>query len=340
MMELEYFLENFSNVSFNPYVVINDNNELNIEIDEKDLQISDIHTPNAKEYIGILQKSEFKKNEYTGYFIKASKNTTHKIQTCFLTSQVGFEQKVHNVIVLEEGSTMEIFTGCLSSLHVKDNKHTAITEIFVGKNATLTFNMIHSWGETSEVYPKTVVKVEEGGEYVSNYIIWDSVKRVVSSPLAILGKNATAVMRSLVYMHKGTDFKVGGRVILEGEGSSGEVLSNTVGEGGKMSNETSIEANASETKGHIECDALLLKDGIEFETIPKLKTKVKDTKLSHEAAIGKVSKDEIEYLMSKGFSEKKAMEMIVNGFSNKSVDDMPEVVKDQFEKILSQGSMM
>ena len=340
MMELDYFLQNFSNMSFNPYIVINDNNAVNVEVDEKDLQIFDIHTPKAREYIGKLKKSDFKKNEYTGYFIKASKNTTHKIQTCFLTSKVGFEQKVHNVIVLEEGSTMEIFTGCLSSLHVKDNKHMAVTEIFVGKNSILTFNMIHSWGETSEVYPKTVAKVEEGGTYISNYIVWDSVKEIITSPLAILGKNAKTVMRSLVYMHEGTNLEVGARIQLDGEGSSGEVLSNIVGEGGKMVNEASIEVNASKTKGHIECDALLLRDGIEFETIPKLKTKVKDTKLSHEASIGKVSKDEIEYLMSKGFTEKKAVEMIVNGFSNNSVEDMPDVVKKQFEDILEKGSMM
>ena len=101
-----------------------------------------------------------------------------------------------------------------------------------------------------------------------------------------------------------------------------------------------IEANASKTKGHIECDALLLKNGIEFETVPKLKANVKDTNLSHEASIGKISKDEIEYLMSKGFTEKKATEMIVNGFSNNSVNDMPDVVKEQFENILEKGSMM
>jgi len=340
MMELDYFLQNFSNISFNPYVVISDNNELNIEINEKDLQISDIHTPNAKEYLGKLKKSDFKVSEYTGYFIKASPNTTHKIQTCFLTSQVGFEQKVHNVIVIGEGAHVDIFTGCLSSLHVKDNKHMAVTEIFVGKNASLTFNMIHSWGETSEVYPKTIAKVEEGGVYISNYIVWDSVKKIVTSPLAILGKNAKSVMRSLVYMHQKTDLEVGGRIQLNGKGSSGEVISRVVGEGGKMRNETSIEANVSETKGHIECDALLLKDGINFETIPRLQAKVKNTELSHEAAIGKVSKDEIEYLMSKGFTEKKATEMIVNGFSNRSVEDMPDIVREQFEKILEKESIM
>ena len=340
MMDLEYFLQNFSNMSFNPYIVLNDNNPLNVEVDEKDLVITDIHTPKAKEYLGKLQKDDFKKNEYTGYFIKASKGTTHKIQTCFLTSQKGFEQKVHNVIVLEEGAEVDIFTGCLSSLHVKDNKHTAVTEIFVGKNAKLTFNMIHSWGETSEVYPKTIADVEDGGTYISNYIVWDPVKKIVTSPLAILGKNATSVMRSLVYMHNGTDLSVGGRIQLNEKGSSGEVLSNIVGEGGVMINETSIEANASKTKGHIECDALLLKDDIEFETVPRLKAKVKDTNLSHEASIGKISKDEIEFLMSKGFTEEKATEMIVNGFSNNSVNDMPDIVRDQFEKILEKGSSM
>lgn len=340
MMNLEYFLQNFSNMSFNPYIVLNDNNPLNVEVDEKDLMITDIHTKKAVEYFGKLQKDDFKKNEYTGYFIKASRNTKHRIQTCFLTSQKGFEQKVHNVIVLEEGADVEIFTGCLSSLHVKDNRHTAVTEIFVGKNAKLTFNMIHSWGETSEVFPKTVAKVDDGGKYISNYIVWDPVKRIVTSPLAILGKNATSVMRSLVHMHDGSDLEVGGRIKLEGNGSNGEVISKIVASGGKMVNKAEIEAEGSDTQGQIECDALLLRDGIDFETIPELKARVKNTKLSHEASIGKISKDEIEYLMSKGFTESKATEMIVNGFSNDSVKDMPEAVKDQFLKILESESTM
>ena len=340
MMELDYFINNFSNMSFNPYIVINDNDELSVEVNEDDLVITDIHNPQADKYIGKLKEEDFKKKEYTGFFIKASKNTTQKIQTCFLTSKKDFVQKVHNVIVVEEGAHLDVFTGCLSSLHVKDNKHMAITEMFVGKNASLTFNMIHSWGETSQVYPKTIAKVEQGGKYISNYIVWDPVKEIVTSPLAILEKDATAVMRSLVYMHEGTDLSVGGRIQLNGEGSSGEVLSHIVGEGGVMINETSIEANASKTKGHIECDALLLKNGVKFETVPRLKANVKDTDLSHEASIGKISKDEIEYLMSKGFTEKKSTEMIVNGFSNNSVDDMPDVVRDQFEKILEKGSMM
>jgi hypothetical protein len=337
MMNLEDFLDNYSNVGMNPYIVLNDNKPLLMETSEENLQILNIKNSKVEKYIQNYDVQENTFDKYTGYLIHLSENSKSSIQTCFLTSQSGFEQNVRNVIIVEDNSQLEIFTGCLSNAHVKSNVHNAITDIFVGKNATLTFNMIHSWGETSKVFPKTKVHVDEGGVFVSNYVVWEKVKEIKSNPQAFVKDGGKAVMQSLVYSHPDNTLDIGGKIFLEGADSSGEILSSVVSEGGEYKTVTEIVGEGDNSKGHIECNAVLLEKAGEVETVPLLKAKNSTVQLSHEASIGKISKDEIQYLQTKGLNEDQARELIVKGFVNNSVKKMPESVQQKIEGMLASG---
>lgn len=336
-MELEQFINNYSNPGMNPYIVLYDNTPLLTETSRDNVQVLDINNPKAKEYIKgyDLQENPFK--EYTGYLIHLSKGAQGSVQTCFLTSQSGFEQNVRNVIIVEENSNLEVFTGCLSSTHVKDNTHNAIVDMFVGKNAVLTFNMIHSWGETSRVFPKTRTYVQEGGVFISNYVVWEKLKEISINPKAFVKDGGKAVMQSLVYSHEGSILDVGGRINLEGKGSSGEILSSAVSQGGEYKTVTEIVAEGDESRGHIECNAVLLENAGDVETVPLLKAKNSTVQLSHEASIGKISRQEIEYLQTKGLSEDQARELIVKGFVNNSVKRMPVSVQEKIAVMLASG---
>jgi hypothetical protein len=337
MMNIEDFLENYSNVGMNPYIVLNDHRPLMMEISDEELQILNIKNPKVEEYIKKYDVQENTFKEYTGYLILLSKGSQSSVQTCFLTSQSGFEQNVRNVIVAEENSHLEIFTGCLSNVHVKGNVHNAITDMFVGRNATMTFNMIHSWGETSRVFPKTRVHVEEGGVFISNYVVWEKVKEIRSNPHAFVKDGGKAVMQSLVYSHEGTKLDIGGKIGLEGKESSGEILSSVVSNGGEYKTVTEILGEGKDSRGHIECNAVLLEKSGIVETIPLLKAKESSVQLSHEASIGKISKEEIQYLQTKGLTEDEARELIVKGFVNDSVKKMPPSVQDKIENMMASG---
>lgn len=336
MMELDSFLQNYSNFGFNPYIVISDNKPIPVETNENLLQVLNINHEYAQEYIkkNRLNVQENTWKEYSGYFIRVNEGNVSSVQTCFLTSQDGLEQKVQNVIVVEDDAQLDIFTGCLSNSHVKGNIHNAIVDIFVGKNAKLTFNMIHSWGSSSKVYPKTRVYVKEGGVYISNYIVWDKVGEIVANPKVHLEKDAKAVLQALSYVHKDSNLDLGGNIYLDGKNSSGEILSSVVSDGGTFKTETVIEGIGDGSKGHIECNAMLLSDGGNVSAIPQLISRNSDTQLSHEAYLGKISSEEIEYLQTKGISEKKGQEIIVKGFANRSIENMPESVKNKMEEIL------
>ena len=336
-MNLEDFLDNYSNVEMNPYIVLNDNKPLLMETVDRDLQILNIKNSKVEKFIKKHKVQENAFDEYTGYLILLGEGSKSSIQTCFLTSQSGFEQNVRNVIIAEEDSQLEIFTGCLSNAHVKSNVHNAITDMFVGKNAKLTFNMIHSWGETSKVFPKTRIYVEEGGTFVSNYIVWDKVKEIKSNPQVFVKQGGRAVMQSLVCSHEGSKLDIGGKIFLEKEGSRGEILSSVVSDGGDYRTVTEVVGEGDNSRGHIECNAVLLENSGTVETIPLLKAKNSSVQLSHEASIGKISKQEIEYLQTKGLSQDQARELIVKGFVNDSVKGMPLSVQERIEEMMSSG---
>ena len=95
-----------------------------------------------------------------------------------------------------------------------------------------------------------------------------------------------------------------------------------------------IQAEAEKTKGHISCDALLLSDKATMETYPGLISKVDDAQLSHEAAIGKIREEELFYLMSRGLDEEKATQLIVKGFLEPMLRDIPMEFLVEIRKII------
>lgn len=337
MLDLENFLNNYNNIGFYPYIVVNGNEPIPVAIKEQDLQIIAIKDAERSDLLkGLnIQANDWK--EYSGYFIHLPPNTKHSVQTCFLTAQDGLIQNVKNVIIAEANSELEIFTGCLSNSHVRTNTHNATTDIFVRENAKVTFNMVHSWGENSKVYPHTRVYVEKGGTYISNYVVWDKVKEIVSNPKVFLDDNAKSIMQTLAYVHPESKLDLGGATTLTGKNSSGEILSSVVSNGGVFTTQTVMEGNGNDSRGHIECNALLLNPEGKVTAIPQLQSNNDKTQLTHEASLGRISNEEIEYLQTKGISSNRAKSLIIQGFANRSIQNMPDSIKQKMESILNQA---
>ena len=134
-------------------------------------------------------------------------------------------QTVHNVIVLEEDSQLMMITGCVSGHGVFSGTHFAIDEQFVGKNAKLINNMVHSWGKGVEVYPRAGAVIQEGGSYESSYISFKPSKKIQSNPKTWLnGKGASAKFLSIILASPGSMIDVGGDVFLNAEDTSAELV--------------------------------------------------------------------------------------------------------------------
>lgn len=297
------------------------------------------NVPDAKKYFGRAFGSlgrEYPQDTEGGYFIRVRKGKTVElpIQACLLLKTQGFQQKVHNLIIIEEGARAYIITGCSASSAAKEGFHLGISEFFVSESGYLNFTMIHSWREDVSVKPIGVAVVEKGGVFISNYICLRPVKEITMYPTAVLsGGGARASFNSLILSHPGSLQDIGSRVILKEKDTQAEIVSRAVSLGGKIIARGHIKAENEDVRGHLECRGLILTDKGVIHAIPEMESGFRDVDLSHEAAIGKISKDEIEYLCSRGFSRAQAQSIIVRGFMDVNVLGLPEIIKQEIARL-------
>ena len=273
-----------------------------------------------------------------GYFIRVppGKKSTMPVQTCLMLDSKKAAQTVHNIIVVEEGATLDIITGCTSKRGIEEGLHLGISEMYVKKGATLNFTMIHNWAEQIGVRPRTVVHVEEGGTYVSNYICLKPVRSVQTYPTVRLeGEGAITRLNSIAIAHPGSELDLGSRAIFSAPGTKAELISRTITIGGKIIARGEMVANEKGSKGHLECKGLVIGKGSQL-AIPVLEANVDDVELTHEAAVGKIAKDQIEYLMARGLTEDEAVGMIVRGFLDVGIRGIPEELKKEIEDTIAQ----
>lgn len=287
------------------------------------------------------------KDEYTrmaaehthgGYVIRIKKGArlTAPVQSCLMMHSDNVGQNVHNIVIVEEGAEAHILSGCTTTEADQSAAHIGISEFYVEKNAHLTFTMVHNWGGQVEVRPRSAGLVEAGGSFLSNYVSLKPVKNLQMYP-SVTMKGAASVSRfnSVIVASEGTYMDVGNRVVLDAPDTRTEIVSHAIASGGHIIARGHIQANHSPAKGHLECQGLLLRNGI-IQAIPELDGRAEGVELSHEAAVGKIARDELEYLMIRGLTEEEATSAIVRGFLNIDIMGLPPELRIQIDNAIAE----
>jgi len=289
-------------------------------------------SPTADDYT-----KEAEKVSRHGYFLRAfpGVKATYPLQACLFIGEDNIIQNVHNIIIAEEGSDLQIITGCATSSDVKRGLHIGISEFFVKKNARITFTMIHNWADDVAVRPRSAVIVEEGGTFLSNYICLKPVRTLQMYPKAhLVGKGALARFDSILFAAKGSHMDVGAAVTLEAAGAKAEITSRAISAGGDIVARGYLRGEIEGIKAHLECRGLMLSEGGRIHAIPELEGLVEGVDMSHEAAVGKIAKDEIEYLMARGLSRGEAQAVIVRGFLDTSIMGLPASLQHEVDNAI------
>ena len=281
--------------------------------------------------------AEVELDQTHGYFIRseAGSKVTMPVQSCLFITSDKIGQKVHNIIIAEEDSELHIITGCSVSHAVNSALHLGVSEFYVKKGAKITFTMIHNWSRGMEVRPRSAVVIEDDGVFISNYILMTPVKSLQMYPTAYcVGINARATFQSIIYASGDTKIDSGSRAVLQGAGSRSEIISRVIAtDNAKVIARSDVIGEAANAKGHIECRGLILADSAEVDSIPELKATRKDLDLSHEAAVGKIAEEEIQYLMARGLSEEEATSVIIRGFLNVDITGLPDALARETKRM-------
>lgn len=270
-----------------------------------------------------------------GYFIRAKKGmkTVFPVKSCLYLGSSNLNQRVHNVIIAEEGSELHVITGCTTPSHVDRGLHIGVSEFFIQKDARVSFTMIHSWGKEVEVRPRTGITIAEGGSLSNNYILLKPVKTIQTFPTATLaGRGAVASFNSVIYSTMG-NIDIGSNVFLDGPDTSAESISRVVSVGGEVIARGRMTGRVPGARAHLECVGLLLSEKGRIYSIPELDGQSRDLDMSHEAAVGRISEEELEYLMARGLTSDEATSVIVRGFLDVEIKGLPEDLKQEIKKI-------
>ncbi|NWF75829.1 MAG: SufD family Fe-S cluster assembly protein [Nitrospirae bacterium] len=276
-----------------------------------------------------------------GYFIRVfpDQKPKYPVQSCLLVAENYVSQNVHNIIIVEEGAELQVITGCTLSKNNAEGIHLGISEFYVKKGGRLFFTMIHNWAENFHVRPRTWAVIEDDASFVSNYVLLKPVKSIQAFPVAYLkGDRASAKFNTVVYGLKNSYIDLGSRIILEGKDTRGESIARTIAadESTVYSRGDLIAKTKDYCLAHLDCRGILFSERAKIYAIPQLLSEgATKAELSHEASIGPIAEEQVEYLMSRGIAREDAVSAITSGFLNLNIPYIPDFLDKNIKEVIA-----
>lgn len=248
------------------------------------------------------------------------------LQAYFRLNVANIGQFERTLIIADEGSQVHYVEGCTAPQYTTDSFHSGVIEIIVKKNARVRYSTIQNWSNNVYNLVTQRAKVEEKGtmEWVDANL---GSKVTMKYPSCMLmGKGAHGEILSIAFSGKGQHHDTGGKVIHLAPDTSSKIVSKSISkDGGRASYRGLMRVNKGNTnvKSNVVCDALLLDDHSRSDTYPYIEVDEQDVTIGHEASVSKVEEEQLFYLMSRGLSEEEATSMVVSGFIEPLVKELP-----------------
>ncbi|MEK7571917.1 MAG: Fe-S cluster assembly protein SufB [Patescibacteria group bacterium] len=263
-----------------------------------------------------------------GSFVYVPKGVqvTIPLQAYFRINAANMGQFERTLIIAEEGSFVHYVEGCTAPIYTTDSLHAAVVEIVVKKGARVRYTTIQNWSDNVyNLVTKRMFVEEEGvGEWIDGNI---GSKVTMKYPSVYLkGKGAKGEVLSLAFAGKGQYQDAGGKAFHLAPYTTSTITSKSVSvAGGRTSYRGMVFVNRGSkgSKSFVRCDALLLDDLSRSDTYPTNTVNEEDVTLGHEASVSKIGEAQLFYLMSRGLSEAQASSLIVNGFIEPIVKEIP-----------------
>ncbi len=230
------------------------------------------------------------------------------------------------LIIADEGSRLHYIEGCSAPAYTSGSLHAAVVEILVKKGARVQYTTVQNWYKNVYNLVTKRAWVEEEGEM--RWIDGNLGSRLTMKyPACILaGRRARGETLSIAWAGQDQTQDTGAKMIHLAPETTSQILSKSISKaGGRASYRGLVQINkgARGAKSKVVCDALILDSQSRSDTYPTNRILESQVTLEHEATVSKVSEEQLFYLMSRGLPEHEAEAMIVNGFLEPIMKQVP-----------------
>ncbi|MCP4168497.1 MAG: Fe-S cluster assembly protein SufB [Chloroflexi bacterium] len=248
------------------------------------------------------------------------------LQAYFRINAEALGQFERTIIIVDEGAGLHYIEGCTAPTYARDSLHSGVIEIVVKKNARCRYTTIQNW--SNNVYNLVTQRAlaYEGAtmEWVDSNL---GSKITMKYPAVfMLGAGAHAEILSVAFAGKGQHMDAGGKVVHAAPNTSSKIISKSISKNGGRSSYRGllkVGRGATNSKSQVVCDALLLDPESRSDTYPYIEIAEDDVEVGHEASVSKIGEEQLFYLKSRGISEDEAASMIVGGFIEPLVKELP-----------------
>jgi Fe-S cluster assembly protein SufB len=248
------------------------------------------------------------------------------LQAYFRINSPDAGQFERTLIIADEGSWAHYVEGCTAPIYTTDSFHSGVIEIIVKKGARFRYTTIQNWSNNMYNLVTQRSKVYAGAtmEWVDANL---GSKLTMKYPSCyLLGEGAHGEILSLAFAGSGQHQDTGGKMIHIAPHTSSKITSKSISkDGGRTSYRglLKVAKGANDVKSNVVCDALLLDATSRSDTYPYIEIDEEDVSVGHEASVSKVGEEQLFYLMSRGLSEEEATTMVVSGFIEPLVKELP-----------------
>jgi Fe-S cluster assembly protein SufB len=248
------------------------------------------------------------------------------IQAYFRINSESFGQFERTLIIADEGSFVHYIEGCTAPIYSTDSLHSAVVEIIALEGARVRYSTIQNW--SNDIYnlvtKRAVAYKNATVEWVDGNL---GSKRTMKYPaIHLLGEGAHGEVLSIAFAGEKQEQDTGGKIVHAADHTSSVITSKSISKDGGISSYRGlirIQEGVRGAKSNVVCDALILDPDSVSNTYPYMEIDAPDVSMEHEARVSKISEEQLFYLMSRGFSEGEAAMMIVNGFLDPLVKQLP-----------------
>ncbi len=263
-----------------------------------------------------------------GSFIYVPKGVHVEIplQAYFRINTENMGQFERTLIIADEGSYVHYVEGCTAPTYSTDSLHSAVVEIIVKKDARVRYTTIQNW--SNNVYNLVTKRAYAYENAVMEWVDGNlGSKLTMKYPsVYLMGEGAHGEILSLAFAGNGQHQDAGGKIVHVAPNTSSAIVSKSVSRGnGRTSYRGLLKVyeGAENSSSTVRCDALLLDELSRSDTYPTMEVDEERVQIGHEASVSKLGEDQLFYLMARGIAEEEAAKMVVNGFVEPIVKELP-----------------
>ena len=263
-----------------------------------------------------------------GSFIYVPPNTKldRPLQSYFRINSRNMGQFERTLIIVDDNSDLHYIEGCTAPTYSESSLHAAVVEIYVGKNSKCRYSTVQNWANNvyNLVTKRALVDENATMEWIDGNI---GSKVTMKYPACILkGDNSKGTCITISVAGSGQIQDTGARMIHLGKNTTSNIISKSIARGGGNATyrgKVLINTKANNSEASVKCDTLILDELSKSDTIPTNSCFNKNSNIEHEATVSKINEDNLFYLMSRGISHERAMDLIILGFIEKFREELP-----------------